>query len=221
MLRASICLLCLVLALPAQAADQSYKVFLGGTELGWFRFSGTANNARIASIFNNTPLGVFNGGYEGESRVQSGQTVYRGKSNASSKTRDVEIRLTAGTVTETTIAPEKDRTGYSDPATLPAGLLDPVAAFSQFLLQKNACPPAFKLYDGRRVVQVTPKSADLVGAVRTCVMDYQVVLGKGHLSPLGIKHLTVTVTFDPSVAKTGPSQLSLQTGPFGVMFQRD
>lgn len=77
------------------------------------------------------------------------------------------------------------------------------------------------LYDGRRVVQVTPKGSDVAGPVKTCVMDYRVVRGKGHLSPLFIKHITVTVTFDPAIVKSGPSLLELRSGLFGVEFRRD
>lgn len=211
-----------VSALPALAADQTYKVYLGGLELGWFRYSGTSENARISSLFNNTPLGVFDGSYEGNSRAKSGGAVYRGKSSSTNKNREVEIiRAASGKVAETTISPEKDRTEYSDPTAVPDGVLDPVAGFARFLSQKNGCPEAFKLYDGRRVVQVTPKSSETAGQVKTCVMDYRVVLGKGHLSPLYIKHITVSVVFDPAIAETGPSLLSLRSGLFGVEFRRD
>lgn len=211
-----------LLAQPAQAADQSYKIFLGGTELGWFRYSGSSNNARISSVFDNTPLGVFDGSYEGTSRTQSGRVVYHGKSVSSNKNREVEIVLAPkGNVRETMILPAKDQTDYSVPSAVPTGVLDPVAGFGQFLSTKNGCPEAFTLYDGRRVVQVTPKSSEAVGSAKTCVMDYRVMLGKGHLSPLYLKHITVTVTFDPAVAETGPSLLSLRSGLFGVEFRRD
>lgn len=208
-------------ALPAQAADQTYTVSALGIDLGWFRYSASATNARIFSQFDNTPLGVFNGSYEGDSRARSGGTLYRGKSIASNKNREVEIQTTrGGKVVDITISPEKDRTEYSDAATLPDGLLNPVAGFGQFLGQ-NTCPKAFKLYDARRVVQVTPKSEITSGAVKTCVLDYRVILGKGHLAPLYIKNVVITVTFDPSIATAGPSDLVMQSGLFGVEFRRD
>lgn len=210
-----------MLALPVQAADQTYKVYALGIDLGTFRYSGTPQNARIISQFDNTPLGVFNGSYEGDSRVRSGGMIYHGKSVSSNKNREVEITTTAaGRVADITVSPAKDRTAYSDPAELPDGLLNPVAGFAQFLGQ-NTCPQAFKLYDGRRVVQVTPKSESTSGAVKTCVLDYRVILGKGHLSPLYFKTIAVTVTFDPSIAKTGPSALVMRSGLFGVEFRRD
>jgi hypothetical protein len=213
--------LLLLLALPVQAADQTYKVYALGLGIGSFRYSGTPADARISSQFTNTPLGVFNGSYEGQSRSSKSGTDYRGKSVSSNKDRAVQIVTNAaGVVTEVSVSPEKDRTAYSDPAALPDGVLNPVAGFGRFLGQ-NTCPQAFRLYDGRRVVQVTPKSETVSGAVKTCAFDYRVILGKGHLSPLYFKNIAVTVTFDPSVAQTGPSALVMRSGLFGVEFRRD
>lgn len=211
----------LLLALPAHAADQTYNVYLGGLKLGWFRYTSTPHVARISSQFTNTPLGVFDGSYEGNSRAGSDSLIYRGKSSSTNKNREVEIiRTPTGKVFKTSIKPDADRTEYSDPSTIPGGVYDPVTGFGQFLAQ-TGCPKPFNLYDGRRMVHITPKSADTDGPVKTCVLDYRVVLGKGHLSPLYIKHITVTVTFDPAIAKAGPSLLTLRSGLFGVEFQRD
>jgi hypothetical protein len=99
-------------------------------------------------------------------------------------------------------------------------VLNPVAGFGQFLGQ-NTCPKAFMLYDGRRVVQVTPKSEATTDGVKTCKLDYRVILGKGHLSPLYFKNIAVTVTFDPRVTPSGPSALVMRSGLFGVEFRRD
>jgi hypothetical protein len=221
MVRSLVFLILALLSAPAQAADQTYKVYLGGMELGWLRYSGTLNNARLTSLFDRTPLGVFDGTYEGSSRARSGGAIYRGKSVSTNKNREVEIISDrSGQVTQTTITPDKDRTELSIPAAVPRGVLDPVAGFGQFLQQKSGCPKAFKLYDGRRVVQVAPKAATS-GAVTSCVMDYSVILGKGHLSPLYIKHITITMEYDPAIATVGPSVMKLRSGIFGVEFRRD
>ena len=214
-------LLLALLAGPAQAADQTYKVYLGGLQLCWLRYSGPPNDAHISSLFDKTPLGVFDGTYEANSQARSGGAVYRGKSTSSNKNREVEIlRDKNGKVTQTTISPEKDQTEYSNPAAVPSGVLDPVAGFGKFLAQ-SGCPDAFMLYDGRRVIEVTPKSTKVSGEVKTCVMDYNVVLGKGHLSPLYIKRITVTTEFDAKIAQVGPSVLRLRSGLFWVEFRRD
>lgn len=214
-------LLALLLASPVQAADQNFKVYLGGLELGWLRYSGSPSNARLSSLFNNTPLGVFDGSYEGSSRASAGKTVYRGKSLSSNKNREVEIiRDKSGAVIETSITPEKDRTKFTDPALVPPAVLDPVAGIGRFLAA-STCPEPFKLYDGRRVVQVTPKSSKSSGSTSSCVLDYNVILGQGHLSPLYLKHIAITLEFDPAVAKSGPSLLKMRSGLFGVEFRRD
>ena len=79
------------LAGPAHAAEQSFNVFLGGQQLGWLRYSGGAGSAQVTSLFDNTPLGVFNGTYEGRSKERSGRVVYHGKSVSKNKNREVEI----------------------------------------------------------------------------------------------------------------------------------
>lgn len=209
----------LLLALPAHA-DQTFKVSLGGHQIGWLRYSGNESNARLSSLFNSTPLGVFDGSYEGESRKTARGVIYHGKSESSTKSREVEIRSNAaGQTTQVAIAPEKDRTGLSDPAAVPVNALDPVAGFGRLIAQ--TCPAAFHLYDGRRVIQVSTKTVTTTGAVTNCEIDYRVVQGKGHLSPFYIKKVAIKMVFDPAVAKQGPSLLTLRSGIFEVAFTRD
>lgn len=218
MLRLAVFLM--LLSSPAQA-DQNYKVFLGGQQLGWLRYEGNAQAARMSSLFDNTPFGVFNGSYQGESRSGKAGVAYRGKSLSSHKNREVEIRGDAtGRVTEVVVVPQKDMTALSVPAEVPLGVLDPVAGFGR-LLGQSTCPEAFQLYDGRRVVQVTPGKTTDVAGVTTCFLDYRVVQGKGHLSPLYIKDITIKMVFDPAVAETGPSVMTLRSGLFAVEFRRD
>lgn len=212
--------LMMLFSTPAQA-DQSYKVFLGGQQLGWLRYEGGGANARLSSLFDNTPLGVFNGSFEGQSRRNGAGTVYRGKSLSSNKNREIEIRTDPkGRVAEVVVSPQKDQTPLSDPGAVPAGVLDPVAGFGR-LIGQNGCPDTFQLYDGRRVVQVTPGKTTKAGDVTTCLMDYRVVQGRGHLSPLYIKDISLRLVFDPAIATNGPSLLTLRSGLFAVEFRRD
>lgn len=213
--------LLLVLAASPAVAEQSYTVFLGGHQLGTLRYDPGAT-AELRSIFDGTPLGVFDGGYEGRSRQTSGQAArYEGKSSAKRKSRAVEIATDrAGQVVEVTIIPEKDRTALSDPAEVPEGVLNPVAGFGR-LVSGSTCPEAFKLYDGRRVIAVSPGKSSTDGPVTTCWMDYRVILGPGHLSPLYIKSIDIKMVFDSSNAKIGPQEFTLRSGVFEVAFRRD
>lgn len=211
----------LALAASPAAAEQSYKVFLGGHQLGWLQFS-PGTTAELRSLFDSTPLGVFDGGYEGRSRNTGDQaTQYEGISTATKKSRAVEIISDReGRVADVTITPEKDRTALSNPMEVPQGVLDPVAGFGR-LVSGSTCPEAFKLYDGRRVIQVSPGKSSTSGTVTTCWMDYRVILGPGHLSPLYIKSIDIKMEFDPSKANIGPQLLSLRSGLFAVEFRRD
>jgi hypothetical protein len=210
----------MLIAGPADAG-QNFKVYLGGNQLGWLKYEGREGDARLSSVFDNTPFGVFNGSYAGESRRRAGGTAYRGKSLSSSKDREVEIRSdSTGRMTEVAISPATDRTALSDAAVVPDAVLDPVAGFGRLIGQKT-CPAAFQLYDGRRVVQVTPGKTTVSAGVTTCQMDYRVVQGRGHLSPLFIKDISMKMVFDPAVAAVGPSLLTLRSGIFVVEFRRD
>jgi hypothetical protein len=205
----------LLLATPA-AAEQAFDVFLGGHQLGWLRYSGTEGRAELTSLFDRTPLGVFDGTYEGASTGRD----YRGISQSSNKTRTVEIRQHQGRVTEVAITPEKDRTDLSTPAAVPAWVLDPVAGFGRLIAQSR-CPDAFRLYDGRRVITVSPGKTSTTAGVTTCDMAYQVTQGRGHLSPLYVRNISIKMVFDPAIAATGPSLITLRSGIFAVEFRRN
>jgi hypothetical protein len=206
----------LMLTLPAQA-ETRYIVTTGGQVLGTL----TQSESRLTSAFTNTPLGVFNGSFNGESRTTASGTQYRSDSQSSRKSRQIEIRQSPDTrVTDVDIAPESERTALSNPASVPANTLNPVAGFHR-LLGQNTCPDAFKIYDGRRVIEITPTGTETNGPVTTCAFDYKVVQGQGHLSPLYIKNITLKLTFDTTLFATGPSLLTLRSGLFAVEFRRD
>jgi hypothetical protein len=207
----------LLMLTTAAHAENRFIVTLGGQPLGTLIQSET----RLSSRLTNTPLGVFNGTFDGESRSNSSGTTYRGVSQSTRKTRQIEIRQAHdGRIIETTVIPEKDRTPLSTPTAVPTDTLNPVAGFHR-LLGQNACPQDFKIYDGRRVIQVTPTGTESNGPQTICTFDYKVVQGRGHLSPLYIKNITLKLTFDPSKYRSGPSLLTLRSGLFAVEFRRD
>ncbi len=217
----SLALIAVLLCSPARAAEQSYKVYFGGQQLGWVLYS-SGTTSTLSSLLDGTPFGVFDGRYEGQSR-QTGQggARYEGRSTATRKNRDVEIvRNDAGQVIEVTISPEKDRTESSNPAEVPEDVLDPVAGFGR-LVSGTSCPVGFKLYDGRRVVQVSPRKTTSNGTALTCWMDYSVIHGPGHLSPLYIKSIDLRMEFDPAILEAGPNLLSFRSGLLELQFRRD
>jgi hypothetical protein len=211
---------------PAFAEDSSFDVSMGGQKLGRVIYSGQSDGkgqAQIRAVFNNTPLGVFDGTYDASSRPvgNKGEVNYRGLSKSSGKTRDVSITSNAkGRAIAVTISPDKDKTAFSNLANVTVeGLLNPVLTFGR-LATSTTCPKAFKIYDARRIIQVTPRASKKVDDVLTCNLDYTVVAGPGHLSPFRFTSLKLTLTYDPTRIKTGPSRFTLRVGIFEVTFSR-
>lgn len=219
-------LLAFLTASPTLAEERAFDVSMGGQKLGQVIYSGQPDGrepAQIRAVFNNTPLGVFNGSYEASSRPagNTDEVIYRGNSKSNGKTRDVSVTTNGkGRVLAVEIFPEKDRTAFSDLANVTVeGLLNPVLTFDR-LTSGTSCPKAFKIYDARRIIQVTPRASEKVEDVLTCLLDYKVIAGPGHLSPFRFTSLKLKLTYDPTRFKTGPSSFTLRAGIFEITFSR-
>ena len=206
----------LSLASPVVAQQQVYAVMWGSSQLGVVTFdpqTNPATGAVLSSDLQGTLLGLLDGSFAAISRPapdRSGGVIYRATSDSPRKKRVSTISLTAtGIAAAATVTPARDMTKFTRPGNVPPGVLNPVQAFERLALARSCPQGAFKIYDARRVVEVTPTSATQSGTVLTCKLAYRVILGPGHLRPLGVKSVAMTLEFDPAVAKTGPRLISL------------
>ncbi len=206
-----------LLPLPVQA--ESFRVLLGGAEIGALSLEGAGEGLALSARFANTPLGVADGTYEASSRpalAASGATVrqFLSQSAFTSGSRSVSVLRDGPRVVETVIDPLGDRTGLSEPAAVPEGVLDPVEVFAA-LARAGGCPPPLRLYDGRRVAEVGLAVTSGEGGDATCRGTYRVVAGPGHLSPLGL------ASFDLDLAYRGGAlaEVVVRTGPFELRLQ--
>ena len=186
--------------------SQRYQVLLGGRALGALDYARSASGAgasqTLSATFDNTPLGVFDGTFQGTSkpvRAEGGDVLlqYLGQSESSRKSRVISVLLDAARVMETVVSPEGERTPLSQAERVPAGVVDPVAAFGR-LVGSAGCPEPFTMYDGRRVVEISTQASQREGGTLSCRMDYEVVAGPGHLSPLRFRSLDMELTYDMS-----------------------
>ncbi len=205
--------------LPVPALAEDYRVLLGGTEIGTLSLDGTGEDLALAARFAGTPLGVADGTYAASSRpalAASGVPVrqFLSQSAFTSGSRNVSVLLDGPRVVETVIDPAGDRTALSEPAAVPEGVLDPVQVFAA-LARAGGCPPALRLYDGRRVAEVGVATTEGQGGDATCAGTYRVVAGPGHLSPLRI------ASFDLDLAYRGGAlaAVTVRTGPFELRLQ--
>jgi len=215
-----------VLALPnpALAQKQVYAIDWGSTQLGLVTFEPQARAASLFSEMKDTPFGLLDGTFAAVSRNArggNGTVDYEAKSDSSHKKRVSTISTTAsGDAKVVSVMPAKDQTKYTQPENVPAGVLNPVQAFER-LVAANTCPESgFRIYDGRRVVEVAPKRAVQNGAVLTCELAYHIIMGPSHLRPFGVRSVTMTLEFDPAVAKQGPSAINLRSGLFHLTLSR-
>ncbi len=193
-----------ILAGNAVSAE-SFSVSLGERALGMLTYDVQGGVATMISTMDNTPLGVFNGTFQG----QSDGRQYRSLSKSSRKTREIATRSDNGRVVDTIVSPQDERTDLSDPAMVPADVIDPVATLGRFI-DASGCPDAFRIYDGRRAILVQPVSGAQAGSALVCEMSYRVTHGPGHLSPLYIKSISVTLTYHMA------EEQSLQQMEFGA-----
>lgn len=218
-MRLAICF-ALIAAPAAPAAAQDYRVLLGGAEIGAVSVSRAGEELSLRSRFADTPLGVADGTFDADSRPVQGEggapvRQYFAASDFTTEQRQVSVLHDGGRVLAVDIAPESERSDLSDPAAVPAGVIDPVQAMDA-IVGAGGCPPPFRFYDGRRVVEVAVAAQEGEGAA-ACAGTYTVVAGPAHLRPLGIRTVRLFLAYG---ADGLLSELTLAAGPFEMSLVR-
>ena len=207
--------LAFVLALLASTASaETFNLSLGGSSIGSMTFDGST----LRSSVTDSPMGVANGAFLASSRrVQQadGSVVTQYLSEAPRKNRTISVLHDGGRAVDTTVSPSSDATALSDPAAVPAGVIDPVQALAR-MTSASSCPSGMSFYDGRRVITLSPSGASQDGTTQTCNMDYRVTAGPGHMSPLFIKKARMELTYTAGRL----SQISIGSGPFTLYVTR-
>ncbi len=209
---------------PVMASAESFAVSLAGATLGKVEYrdrtEGGAQREELTSVFDNTPLGVFNGTYAATSVTQGAASKHVSQTRSTRKSRDVSIDQQAGKVVSVSISPDSEQTELTQPARVPAGVLDPVAAFGS-LVVTSACPGAMQVYDGRRVAQMTATGSTRDAGGVTCTYDYRVISGPGYLSPLGLSGFALTLVYDTSSPEDWVlDRIQARTGIFALSLVR-
>ncbi|MGJ8615319.1 MAG: hypothetical protein ACSHWS_00675 [Sulfitobacter sp.] len=219
---AAFCALCAFGESSAQA--QTFEVKLGDKSLGTLAYSRDSKGENLRSALNNTPLGVFNGTFAASSQqVQSSSGAsahkYRSISKSSRKTRQIGLVVEAGRAVEVVIEPSSQRTALSDVKNVPQGVIDPVGGIGH-LIGARGCPKAFTIYDGRRAIRLQPNGAKRDADLLTCAIQYKVIAGPGHLSPLYISSVKMQVQYDLSGSQQRLSRMQLGSGLFNLVLNR-
>lgn len=207
----------IVVAVPATA--ETFSVVLGGKTLGHMNFAVQGETATLGSTLDSTPLGVFNGTYLGTSTGTAVNGVFTGISKSSRKQRSVTVQIANRRAVSTTITPQEELTELSDTARVPADVMDPVRIIG-LLVTADGCPEGMRMYDGRRVVEVTPEDQSRENDALICTMNYRVTAGPGHLSPLGISSAKLVMRYDTGSGPQSLQRIEISSGIFRVRLDR-
>lgn len=199
--------LALIACLAAGAARaETFSVALGGRILGTLEYT----PGRLVNLLDNTPLGVADGLFRGLRHSDGDGVRYVGQSDE----RRIEVLFGADGAVETVVEPASERTPLSDPATVPAGVTDPVDGFGR-VVDAADCPGRIRMYDGRRAVEMATVARETSSTYLTCAMNYRVIAGPGHLSPFRLKSMDITAHYAlASGAVSRLAQLDIRAGGF-------
>jgi hypothetical protein len=204
------------LCLATPLAAQEFEVKLGGKTLGTLSFSTQGGDEMLQSTLDSTPMGVFNGTFTGSS---SAQGRFTGDSRSSRKQRMVTVDIAKGRAMDVQVTPANEMTDLSDKALVPAGVKDPVRIIGTFV-GATGCPEAMQMYDGRRVVALTPQAGSQDGTTLTCPVQYKVTAGPGHLSPLAISSAKMVLRYDTSEGVQNLQEIQVSSGVFRLKLLR-
>ncbi len=201
------------LAMPAAAQSARFDVVLAGRTLGDIAVTQTGADAELRSVMDNTPLGVGDGRFD--ATLTGGQS-YRSVGASADETRRIDFDYAGDRVAEVRIAPEDEATDASDPGRVPAGVLDPARGFARIAFARDCVAP-FRIYDGRRVVEVALADRTLGAEMLECDYAYRVVDGPGHLSPFRFREIAMTARYElADGAVSRAREIALGAGPFTV-----
>lgn len=210
--------------LAAPASGETYSVSLGGKMLGQLSYTQSGGTATLRSTLDNTPLGVFNGTFTGTSTGTGtgtgtdASTTFTGNSRSSRKQRVVTVDFAKGRAVGALVTPMDEMTDLSDIARVPDGVMDPVRAMGQ-LFRAKGCPAPVQMYDGRRVVTMRSDAGTQAGDILTCRVNYKVIAGPGHLSPLGISSAELHLSYGMSDGQA-LQQIKVSSGIFSITLDR-
>ncbi|TDL78408.1 hypothetical protein E2L08_10725 [Palleronia sediminis] len=203
----------LALLWPAAALAESFSVQLGGRVIGRLELE----PASLISILDNTPLGAADGTFRAAFADGAEGRRYEA---VNSDGRRITVLFDGTDVAATEVVPASERTPLSDPAAVPEGVLDPITGLRR-LVEARDCPPTFRMYDGRRAIEVSPVERRIEGASLVCRLDYRVIAGPGHVSPFRLTNLRLEARYGLSGgAVSGLSGMSVSAGPFSVVLAR-
>jgi hypothetical protein len=194
------CLVTFLLSGPSAMA-QTYDLVLGQRVLGWVKFteSQASNTLNLFAEFNNTPMGVMDGTFEASQKPFQADdgtmgTKYQRTSMSSKSRRVLTVLFEGGRPTSQWAEPPYRKAVGLSASEIPVATGDLLDAFTR-VYHAQDCPGSFEMYEGHRLVRLTPQSRVERDGKLFCDMNYFVVLGPGHLAPFRFRSFDLTLVY--------------------------
>jgi hypothetical protein len=223
--------LVLLLALPAAAQAESfaYSVTANGLNFGTLHVETGGEGADYTVDVEAEATGFlgaitrshYAGGAKGRLDPDGAPVprIFHAISERIFKRRDTEITFADGRPATVALTPERDRTAFTDPATVTDQRLDSLSFFrTLFVTHPGTCPADGALYDGRRLLAVAfapPEPRD--GAIR-CAGTYRIEKGPDHSLQKDVRAFTLVLVYPPDGG--APTTLTVTSGGNEVALTR-
>ena len=173
-----------------------YDIVYGNKPVGQLSFTIEEDQfyqkLNIFSNISGSPLGLRDGTYNMSSNFLKfstyGNTWYESIKNTGISSRSTLIKSQSNKILEVKINPKSERTSLSSNVIEIDDFYNPAQALLKVLT--FPCSTEFKVYDGRRLIQVLPTQEK---SNLKCSYSYQVTRGPGHLPPLHLKKFKIIV----------------------------
>ena len=219
----------IILTLPPcfTAADEFKYLSISffGKQIGFIKVREVSNvdstKIRVDGKIFSSPFKMFNGGFKHKTtftKINSGASRlhYESSVDATFKQRKINYWVNNDRLIAVDVFPKNEKTIFTNPNRIDFEFIDPAYAITQLLT--TPCKNSFKIYDGRRIIEVTSIEAT---SKLECGYVYKIRKGPGHLRPFNFKTFEISTFFDQDgnpasrsmVVKAGPFKLILDKVP--------
>jgi len=214
--------------LPCFAAADEFKylsISFFGKQVGFIKVREASNidskEIHVEGKISSSPFKVFNGRFKYKTtftEINSGapRLHYESSVDAIFKERKINYWVKNNRLISVDVLPKREETKLTNPKQIDVNFIDPTYAIIKLLTMP--CKDSFKVYDGRRLIDVIAIESN---SKLECRYLYKIQKGPGHLSPFNFKTLKISTYFDQSrnsafrymIVKTGPFKLILNQVP--------
>ena len=212
--------------LPCFAAADEFKylsISFFGKKVGFIKVRQISNidskEIRVDGKISSSLFKIFNGEFKykttfTEKNSRASRLNYESSVDATFKERKINYRVGNDRLISVDVFPKNEETKFSNPEQIDFDFIDPAYAITK--LMSTPCKDSFKVYDGRRIIEVIPTGP---ASKLECGYVYKIEKGPGHLSPFNFKTFEISTFFDQDrnagslaiIVKTGPFKLILNT----------